>query len=189
VAASRVAVNGPDLPSPFDFGWFFLDLGAETNGVQDKLAQAWVGQLSSAQNRFSVGLEGTALGGACEASRCSEGDAAEIGELCVLGPFQAGGTARFRVRPKGCFSSSCTQVFHTGCAVQRAGNQFALDALFCLDVPEDQPLCTPDCSGGGMAQCSGGTLAPGNYVVRTGNLEVNFTVPSDAVEVCAGSPF
>lgn len=188
-AASRTAVGGADFPVPFEFGWIFLDLGRELAGPEDPFDQAWVGQVSSAQGRFSVGLEGTALGGSCEASRCSEGDETEIGEICALGPFQVGGTARFRVRPKGCFSSSCTQIVHTGCVVQQAGNQFTLDSLFCLDAPEDQPLCTPDCSGGGFAQCSGGgALAPGAYVARTGGLQVNFTVPSDAVEVCAGNP-
>ncbi|HEX6903697.1 MAG TPA: hypothetical protein VF789_28565 [Thermoanaerobaculia bacterium] len=189
VAANRIAVGGPDLPSAYEFGWLRLNLGAEANSVEDKLAQAWVGQVSSAEGRFSVGLEGTALGGACEASRCSEGNVTEVGELCALGPFQAGGAARFRVRPKGCFSSSCTQVFHTGCAVQRTGNQFTLDALFCLNVPENQPVCTPDCGGGGFAECTGGTLAAGSYTARLGDLQVQFTVPSDAFQVCAGSPF
>ncbi|HEY9421988.1 MAG TPA: hypothetical protein VIW92_11285 [Thermoanaerobaculia bacterium] len=187
-AASRVATEGPELPVPFDFGWIYLDLGTMSNsGVEDKFAQAWVGQVSSAQNRFSVGLEGTALGGACQASRCSKGDAADIGQLCVLGPLQPGGAARFQVRPKGCFSSSCTEVFHTGCAVQRTGNLFTLDALFCL-TEANQGTCTPACSGGGWADCTGGSLAAGSYTARLGTLQLQFSVPSDTVQLCTGDP-
>lgn len=189
-AASRVTVGGPDFPSPFEFGWTLLDLGIESFGVEDKFAQAWVGQVSSAESRFSVGLEGTALGGACQASRCSEGNVTEVGQLCALGPFQVGGTARFRVQPKGCFSTGCTDVFHTGCAVQRTGNELTLDALFCLAPAEFAPsACLPDCGGGGLAECSGGTLAAGDYVARLGSLQVQFSVPSDAVEVCSGPQF
>jgi hypothetical protein len=188
-AASRVAVGGEDFPSPFDFGWTYLDLGIATQGVEDKQAQAWVGQVSSAEGRFSVGLEGTAFGGACQASRCSKGNVTNVGELCALGPFQPGSAVRFRVRPKGCFSTACTQVFHAGCAVQRTGSQFTLDALFCLAEAENQPTCTPDCNGGGLGECSSGTLAAGSYAAQLGNLQVQFTVPSDAVQVCSGIPF
>ena len=188
-ATTRIAADGPDFPTPFDFGWVSLDLGIPTGfEVEDPFAQAWVGQVSSAQNRFSVGLEGTALGGACEASRCFEGDVTEIGELCVLGPLQPGGAARFQVRPKGCFSTVCTAVFHAGCVVQQAGNLFNLDALFCLAEAENQPTCTPDCSGGGFADCSGGTLEAGSFVAKLGSLQLQFTVPSDIVRLCTGDP-
>lgn len=187
-AASRVAINRDVLLPGFNFGWLMLDLRTQNLGTLDKFAQAWVGQISSAQGRFSVGLAGTPLAPACDAGRCSEGTETEIAEVCLLGPVQAGGTARFRVRPKGCFSSSCTQVHHAGCAVRRAGNEFLLDALFCLQ-PTGAPVCTPDCGGGGAAECSGGNLAAGNYVARLGELNLPFTVPNDAVQTCVGAPF
>ncbi|HEX9944850.1 MAG TPA: hypothetical protein VGG03_22805 [Thermoanaerobaculia bacterium] len=187
VAASRASADGSDFSTPFAFGWILFDLGTETGGAADPFAQAWMGQVSSAQGRFSVGLEGTALGGACSPGRCSQGTAAEVGELCVLGPLQDGAPAMFTVAPKGCFSSSCTQVTHAGCAVERTASGLRLDALFCLQFP-DSGTCPPDCSGGGTARCSSGTLAAGTYTATLGSLSLTFTVPSEA-GACVGSRF
>jgi len=186
VAATLVAVGGADLPVPFDFGWLLTDLAVERDGAADPYAQAWVGEIHSAQGRFSVGLEGTQLDSVCPPGRCSQGSSAEIGQLCVIGPLQADQPARFRVTPKGCFSSSCTGTAHAGCAVERTGSELRLDALFCLTT---SPIgeCTPDCSGGGFTQCSSGALAAGSYTARLGSLSLSFQVPG-AADVCVGAP-
>jgi hypothetical protein len=176
-AASRTAVDGSNFPLPFEFGWILLDLGTTASSPDDPYAQAWVGQVSSAQGRYSVGLEGTALSGACSPGRCSEGTSAEVGQICIVGPLQAGEPARFQIRPKGCYSSSCAHVFHAGCAVERTGFDLRLDALFCLEVIGG--TCTPDCSGAGTAQCSSGPLAAGSYAAKFGTTTLEFTVPSE----------
>jgi hypothetical protein len=185
-ATTAVEIADGILPVPFEFGWLLADLGIETAGQDDPHAQAWVGQVHSAEGRFSVGLEATQLDSLCGGERCSEGSSAEIGQLCVLGPLAADQPARFEVRPKGCFSSGCTQRFHTGCAVERSGSELRLDALFCLATTDTTP-CTADCSGGGFAQCSSGPLAAGSYTARLGSLVLNFEVPGGG-GACVGTP-
>jgi hypothetical protein len=185
-AAARVKVGKvPELFVPLDFGWLHLDLRPRASEPPDPFAQAWVGQIHSAEGRFSVGLEATQLDSRCAGGRCSEGSAAEAGELCVLGPVQADQAARFQVRPKGCFSSGCTRRFHTGCAVERSGSELRLDALFCLATTDTTP-CTADCSGGGFAECASGPLAPGAYTATLGSLVLDFQVPGAGA--CAGTP-
>jgi hypothetical protein len=175
-ATTRVRVGGPDLPLPFNFGWILFDLAPFVNAPPDPYAQAWVGQVSSAQGRFSVGFQSTHLGGLCAADRCPAGQPAAVGELCV-GPTTVGQPAHFSVTPQGCFSSLCTEVVHAGCAVQHDGPDFRLDALVCLQA-RDFGTCTPDCGGGGMARCDSGALAPGTYTARLGALALTFQVPS-----------
>ena len=149
------------------------------DGIDDPYAQAWVGQIDSAAGRFSVGFDGTQLDSVCPPGRCSQGQESAVGELCVLGPLAAGQPARFTVRPKGCFSSSCTQIHQAGCAVEDDGPELRLDALFCLQ-PIGTQVCTPDCSGGGFAQCSSGALQAGSYTAKLGGLSLSFTVPAAA---------
>jgi hypothetical protein len=183
-AATAVQMADGILPVPFEFGWLLADLGIETAGQDDPQAQAWVGQVHSAEGRFSVGFEATSLDGLCGGERCSEGSAAEIGQLCVLGPLAADQPARFEVRPKGCFSSGCTQRLHTGCAVERSGSELRLDALFCLAATATTPR-TEDC-GGGSAQCSSGPLGAGAYTATLGSLALDFQVPGTGS--CVGTP-
>lgn len=65
--ANRVAVAAGGFPSPFTFGWFYLDLktthplGA---GVRP-LSQSWVGNISSAQGRFGVGYQAEPFDSGC----------------------------------------------------------------------------------------------------------------------------
>jgi hypothetical protein len=61
--ANRVAVNSPALPIPFTFGWLYLDL--KTTFGPALLSQAWVGVISSAQGRFSVGHDADQLDSGC----------------------------------------------------------------------------------------------------------------------------
>jgi hypothetical protein len=68
----RVHVNGPDLPTPFSFGWMFLDLnqslGASPNPPADPLAaQAWVTTLLTASGRFTTGHDAFQFDSACQA--------------------------------------------------------------------------------------------------------------------------
>lgn len=60
----RVAVDGPALPSPFDFGWWYFDMktDASTGFVY---SQAWMGTLHDAQGRFSVGYEAEPFDSGC----------------------------------------------------------------------------------------------------------------------------
>jgi hypothetical protein len=184
------AVRGPivaALPLVFDFGWLQMDFRPREGETADPYAQAWVGQIHSAQGRYSVGLDATPLDSGCAAERCSQGTTAGVGHLCVLGPLQAGQPARFQVRPQGCFSSTCTFIFQAGCAVERNGSELRLDGLFCLgNIPVS--ACTPDCGGGGFAECSSGALAAGIYTAKLGGLELAFTVPS-ATGGCVGNAF
>jgi hypothetical protein len=184
-AATRVTVGGHDLPTPYNFGWALMDL---SNTPADPYAQAWVGQVSSSQGRYSVGFQGTHLNSLCAtaADRCPGGQPADVGQLCVE-PTQSGQTAHFTVTPKGCFSSSCTLVVHAGCAVQDNGPSLQLDALICLGASPTTGPCTPDCSGGGHASCDSGPLAAGNYTAHLGGLALNFQVPS-ATGACVSSP-
>jgi hypothetical protein len=185
-AAARVAVGGVDLPVPFYFGWLRLDLRPWTNEPADPYAQAWVGQVLSASRRFNVGLPGTQLASLCDPGRCFQGAETPVGELCVNGPLAVGESASFTVAPMGCFSSSCTTVRQAGCAVQDEGADLRLDALVCLDTAATGP-CTPDCSGGGLAQCASGPLAAGTYTAHLGSLALTFQVPSSAGS-CASPP-
>jgi hypothetical protein len=68
LATQTVTVGSPNLPTFFDFGWLYLSLAApgRAPGVEiDPFAQAWVGTISEASGRFSVGYRGTPLGDAC----------------------------------------------------------------------------------------------------------------------------
>ncbi len=184
-AATRLTIGGPELPLPFNFGWIQIDLAPQANAAPDAQAQAWMGQVSSAQGRYSVGFQATHVNSLCAADRCPGGQPVDVGSLCV-GAVQAGQPAHFTVTPKGCFSSSCTQVAHAGCAVQRNnGGNLQLDALVCLQTNTQGP-CTPDCSGGGLARCDSGALAPGFYTARLGGLELPFNVPTEGA--CVSAP-
>lgn len=120
----------------------------------------------------------------------------EVAKLCVRGDFQGdnevltpGKPVHFQLAPKGCWSSGCTIVYEASCTV--TGTQsLTLSGTFCLGSTGGT-VCTPDCSGGGIAQCDSQNLQAGEYVATLGNLQVNFTVPSTlpAGGICAGNPF
>ena len=68
LATQAVTVGSPNLPTAFDFGWLYLSLAAPGRdpGVEiDPFGQAWVGTISNASGRFSVGYGGTPLGDPC----------------------------------------------------------------------------------------------------------------------------
>lgn len=184
--ANRVAAGSAEMPLPSDFGWLLMDLRPHGTEPADPYAQAWVGQTMSAQGRFSVGSEGTVLASACPPDRCPSGQETPAALLCIQGPVEAGQPARFRIYPEGCFSSSCTQTRHAGCAVERTGADLRLDSLFCLATVL-AGACTPDCSGGGFVECSSAGLAAGIYTAHLGSLALTFTVPS-AAGTCIGTP-
>jgi len=68
----RVEVGGADFPTPFNFGWLFLDLNFDSgnpNPTEDPLAQqAWVTTVMDANGRYSVGYDAIQLDSACNAS-------------------------------------------------------------------------------------------------------------------------
>jgi hypothetical protein len=127
---------------------------------------------------------------------CKSGTQIEVAQICVHGDFQGdnevltpGKPVHFQLGPKGCMSSSCTIVYEASCSV--TGTQsLTLSGTFCLGST-GAGVCTPDCGGGGAAQCDSQNLQAGEYVATIGNLQVNFTVPSTlpAGGICAGNPF
>ena len=63
LGTQRVAVGGPELPTPFNFGWMYLNLAtavAGANGPADfGSAQAWVEVRQKGSGKFSVGYPAT----------------------------------------------------------------------------------------------------------------------------------
>jgi hypothetical protein len=62
--SGRVAVDGPALPSPFDFGWWYFDMKTDP-GRGFVYSQAWMGTLHDAQGLFSVGYEAEPFDSGC----------------------------------------------------------------------------------------------------------------------------
>ena len=62
--ATRTQVDGPRLPTPFTFGWIYLNLNTNvaprpSSSVNGQgIHQAWVGVVSSSSARFAVGFQG-----------------------------------------------------------------------------------------------------------------------------------
>ena len=185
-AATRVQAGGASLPVPYDFGWLLADLTSYVNSSLDPYSQGWVGQVSTSRGRYSVGFQGTPLNSLCAQDRCPAGEETATGKLCV-GPTQAGVPAHFTVAPKGCFSGSCHEYAHAGCAVVDEGASLRLDSLLCIAPVTEAFPCINDCSGIGTAGCDSGPLAPGTYTASLGGLSVNFQVPGD-IPVCVTSP-
>jgi hypothetical protein len=68
----RVQVNGATLPTPFTFGWMYLDLNTTITGnpnppVDPAAAQAWVVSTLASNGHFAVGLDAIQLDSACAA--------------------------------------------------------------------------------------------------------------------------
>jgi hypothetical protein len=62
--STRTRVDGPRLPTPFDFGWIYLNLNTNVAPEDEFIVdgqgihQSWVGVVMSASGRFSVGFQG-----------------------------------------------------------------------------------------------------------------------------------
>ena len=132
---------------------------------------------------------------------CKKGEKTEVGQLCVRGEMSATGEElvaeaplKVQLMPKGCFSSSCTKIYESSCTVKldaADATVATVSGLFCLE-PTGDLMCTPDCSGGGVAGCETETaVGEGSYTVAAGDLHVEVAVPSSVPfgGVCAGSPF
>jgi hypothetical protein len=63
--ANRVHVGTPALPTPFSFGWYYVNLSLPVNAPVP-FTQSWVGTVMKAQGRFSVGFAATPLDSACD---------------------------------------------------------------------------------------------------------------------------
>ena len=73
-SSQRVHVGGPDLLTPFSFGWLFLDLNSTASGASgfnppsDPAAQqAWVIVTDSSNSQYSVALDAFHADSACAA--------------------------------------------------------------------------------------------------------------------------
>jgi hypothetical protein len=70
----NVQVGGTSLPTPFNFGWLFLDLNTTVAAapglppVDPAAAQAWVTAVWQANGQFAVGVQAILLDSACQAS-------------------------------------------------------------------------------------------------------------------------
>jgi hypothetical protein len=96
------------------------------------------------------------------------------------------------VEPRGCFSSSCTEVRTASCSVSGT-TALTVDAHFCIASSAAPGVgCTADCGGAGYASCApAGALTAGQHTVKLGAFSVTFSVPG-ALPVggeCIGSPF
>jgi len=205
-AAARMNLQGT-LFAPFDFGWLAMDLTTYRlpEFQPDPLSQAWVGTSLQASGRFNVGFSASPLSSPCTNEGCVSGESLEVAELCILGlpvPMATIPTAvlqpdtplEFRLRPAGCFSSSCTQIFRANCSVLGLeGNTLDLNADFC--VAEDRQAgaaCTPDCNLGFDAVCNYFPGLPeGSYKATVDGLELSFQIPSGVPldGLCVGAPF
>lgn len=134
-----------------------------------------------------------------QTDECLAGAKAELGQLCVRGTFTAGNVEKLDVgqpikiqtKPKGCYSSSCTEIHTATCSATL--DTFATDvtALFCLENIPD-PACTADCSGGGFANCETPMITTmGTYTVTMGDLMLTVRIPSELPlgGSCVGDPF
>ena len=73
--ANRVQVNGVALPTPFDFGWMFLDLKALLPPM-DPHAQSYLATIVTTPGRYAVQTTATALDSSCSPKSCVPGDGA-----------------------------------------------------------------------------------------------------------------
>lgn len=150
----------------------------------------------------------TTYGFACEAGRCTWDYTGEpspmctsepIGSLCVEGfpigsgdQFNDGIPLMVRLRPMGCFSSSCTKTVSASCAIEADGDDYLVKGDICLARETDPTVaCTDDCGGGGDAYCEADhRLSEGTKTIRYDgefSLSVTITVPSvvtDPAELC-----
>jgi hypothetical protein len=143
---------------------------------------------------------GSSTGGTGAAGGALTCERAPIGIVCVRGTpdgenerIAVGDRLRIDVMPRGCYSSSCTEVVIETCSVAGGGPDFTASAELCYARNGDPNVaCTGDCGGGGYAQCeSEQRLAAGDYTVTLGELSVSFAVPGTLSigAACDGSQF
>jgi hypothetical protein len=97
-----------------------------------------------------------------------------------------------QVRPKGCWSSSCTQQVAGWCAVLGTGALRDVSAGFCLaDTSGAGGGCTDDCGGGGQSTCQLVVEAKGTLTLQHGPMKLQIEVPSQLPPggKCVGGAF
>jgi hypothetical protein len=127
----------------------------------------------------SAGTGGSAGQGG--AASCAE---PPIGQICLLGRqvsdgqiLSVGDQLRIELRPLGCYSSSCTEVVRADCALQTVEGGYVVTGGLCLASTGDG-VCTADCGGGGVAECTTEPLVEGSYWLTFGDFQLQFNVPS-----------
>ena len=124
--------------------------------------------------------------------------ATPVGQFCVRGTpgtdgevLAVGAPIQVTVRPKGCFSSSCTEPIVATCQVTPSSTGAAVTAEFCLKDTSNGNGCTADCGGGGFASCTSGAWTAGTHPIVLGALQVDVTVPSTLPfgGACVGGQF
>ncbi len=130
---------------------------------------------------------------------CAAGQPAEIGKLCVRGKagtsgelIAVGEPIQLQLTPKGCFSSSCTEVFEASCNVAATAGGYDVTGKFCLGSQGGPGVsCTADCGGGSFASCVTPAASGGAATFSAAGLSVTVEVPSTLPfgGACAGSQF
>ena len=120
------------------------------------------------------------------AKLCVRGKPVADGEL-----IEVGSPITVQVYPKGCFSSSCTSIVTATCTALPGNVTTFITGQFCLTDVSAGGACTPDCSGGGFAECEAGTWAQGTWPFSLDGTIVQVTAPSKLPfgGTCAGNPF
>lgn len=159
------------------FGWEILDL----NPSPSERRQSYAMELVEAAGGASYLRAASPLDAGCSVAGCAYGDTA-VRRVCLTGSeILPGEPVAVEVFPLGCFSSSCTVVYRTLCQVREGGGGLEVEASFCLrDVSEERVVCTDDCGGGGVAECTFAEgLAMGDHKLRLGEIELDFSVPME----------
>ncbi len=194
-ATNRIQRDDFFFFQPASFGWLSMDLSTWTyeRSSRDRLAQAWLGTTFNASGKFSVGMDASPLNSACSLQGCTIGEAVEVGELCVLGvpssgtptgplSINPGEPLEFLLRPKGCFSSSCTMAYRLDCFAGRLeGTTLPIVPKMCLSQNRQEGVsCTADCSEQFQAYCGASEGLPeGTFTITAGDLELTLEVPSN----------
>lgn len=174
----------------WSFGWEVVDM----NPSPGERSQSYVLETMSARGRYSVLRTAMPRGSGCSVEGCPYGDTS-VGQVCISAPgdgsLDPGDDLAVEVMPAGCFSSSCTVVYRSLCELRQTdATTFEVDAVFCLR--QFGEVCTEDCGGGGSTRCARtGGLDMGDYTLRAGDVEMDFSVPSEIPPggLCAGAPF
>lgn len=138
------------------------------------------------------GISGSAGAGGTEPT--PENCALDVGSLCIEGTPVDGGhqldvgmATVFKLRPAGCFSSSCTQLASFDCNIIGSERAYYVSGFFCVTSEGD--ACTDDCGGAPEGTCEvGEPLVAGEYTIGLSGSagaalsELHFTVPGVVLE-------
>lgn len=174
--ADGAAQRGHDFVVAAGAGWIYADLGRSPL----EPAQAYVAAVIGAEGRYSIGSEATVMAPACGTRGCELGIEHAPGRFCLDsndgdGVISEGEAARITVFTNECYGG-CEFVHQAACAVRPGGAGLEITSRFCIDPP--RPACPVGICVPPGASCHTPPLAAGEHTVRSGDLELTFTVPA-----------